>query len=122
MYYKTIKDMKRMDELLKMTNYSTRYTIEEFCKENNITDVDDFIMTEITEVINEDTTTKEWKNIYRTSENQTQKMKSVRETTINLLKVVLGNVYDNYAVKDYIMMNIVNNPSEELLKVRDKVS
>lgn len=121
MYYKTIKDMKRMDELLKMTNYSTRYTIEEFCKENNITDVDDFIMTEITEVINEDTTTKEWKNIYRTSENQTQKIKSVRETTINLLKVVLGNVYENYDVKDYIMMNIVNNPSEELLKMRDKV-
>ncbi len=121
MYYKTIKDMKRMDELLKMTNYSTRYTIEEFCKENNITDVDDFIMTEITEVINEDITTKEWKNIYRTSENQTQKIKSVRETTINLLKVVLGNVYENYDVKDYIMMNIVNNPSEELLKMRDKV-
>ncbi len=121
MYYKTIKDMKRMDELLKMTNYSTRYTIEEFCKENNITDVDDFIMTEITEVINEDTTTKEWENIYRTSENQTQKIKSVRETTINLLKVVLGNVYENYDVKDYIMMNIVNNPSEQLLKVRDKV-
>ncbi len=121
MYYKTIKDMKRMDELLKMTNYSTRYTIEEFCKENNITDVDDFIMTEITEVINEDTTTKEWENIYRTSENQTQKIKSVRETTINLLKVVLGNVYENYDVKDYIMMNIVNNPSEELLKMRDKV-
>lgn len=121
MYYKTIKDMKRMDELLKMTNYSTRYTIEEFCKENNITDVDDFIMTEITEVINEDTTTKEWKNIYRTSENQTQKIKSVRETTINLLKVVLGNVYETYDVKDYIMMNIVNNPSEELLKMRDKV-
>jgi hypothetical protein len=113
--------MKRMDELLKMTNYSTRYTIEEFCKENNITDVDDFIMTEITEVINEDTTTKEWKNIYRTSENQTQKIKSVRETTINLLKVVLGNVYETYDVKDYIMMNIVNNPSEELLKMRDKV-
>ena len=121
MYYKTIKDMKRMDELLKMTNYSTRYTIEEFCKENNITDVDDFIMTEITEVINEDTTTKEWENIYRTSENQTQKIKSVRETIINLLKVVLGNVYENYDVKDYIMMNIVNNPSEELLKMRDKV-
>ena len=121
MYYKTIKDMKRMDELLKMTNYSTRYTIEEFCKENNITDVDDFIMTEITEVINEYTTTKEWDNIYRTSENQTQKIKSVRETTINLLKVVLGNVYETYDVKDYIMMNIVNNPSEELLKMRDKV-
>ena len=121
MYYKTIKDMKRMDELLKMTNYSTRYTIEEFCKENNITDVDDFIMTEITEVINGDTTTKEWENIYRTSENQTQKIKSVRETTINLLKVVLGNVYETYDVKDYIMMNIVNNPSEELLKMRDKV-
>ncbi len=121
MYYKTIKDMKKMDELLKMTNYSTRYTIEEFCKENNITDVDDFIMTEITEVINEDTTTKEWENIYRTSENQTQKIKSVRETIINLLKVVLGNVYENYDVKDYIMMNIVNNPSEQLLKVRDKV-
>lgn len=121
MYYKTIKDMKKMDELLKMTNYSTRYTIEEFCKENNITDVDDFIMTEITEVINEDTTTKEWENIYRTSDNQTQKIKSVRETTINLLKVVLGNVYENYDVKDYIMMNIVNNPSEQLLNVRDKV-
>ena len=101
-----------MNELLAMTNYSTRYTIEEFCNENNISDVD-----------NEDT--------YRTSEEQIQKINMVRGTTFMVLNSVLENYYTNplppydveeFDVKDYIMTNIVNNPSEELLKMREKVS
>tara|TARA_Y100000592_G_C5288370_1_gene229639 strand:+ start:177 stop:524 length:348 start_codon:yes stop_codon:yes gene_type:complete len=115
--------MKEMNELLGMTNYSTRYAIEEFCNENNISDVDDFIKTEITGVINEDT--------YRTSEEQIQKINMVRGTTFMVLNSVLENYYTNplppydveeFDVKDYIMTNIVNNPSEKLLKMREKVS
>lgn len=120
-----------MNELLAMTNYSTRYAIEEFCNENNISDVDDFIMTEITGVINEDTTTKEWKNIYRTSEEQIQKINMLRETTLMVLNSVLENYYtnpfppydvQNFDLTDYIMTKIVSWPSEELLKMREKVS
>ena len=112
-----------MNELLAMINYSTRYAIEEFCNENNISDVDDFIKTEITGVINEDT--------YRTSEEQIQKINMVRETTLMVLNSVLENYYtnpfppydvQNFDLTDYIMTKIVNNPSEELLKMRDKVT
>ena len=55
----------------------------------------------------------------------------IRGTTFMVLNSVLEDDYTNplppydveeFDVKDYIMTNIVNNPSEKLLKMREKVS
>lgn len=107
-------------EMLEMLNYSIRYAIEDFCEQNFYNDVDDFIMTEITGVINEDTTTSEWVNIYRTSPREIQKINAIKEVITNIMEVSLRKIYgyNNFNVTDYIMTKIINNPSEKMLEVK----